>query len=181
MQDDALHAYNNRARNQTTSVIYYYGWVYSFCFFFLTGASLTYMTIENEPVMATFNWPWPAIRWPHLVAAGERPTSLYLPPKSYGCDMHQCDSSPAAACYQLKDYKSNTNKHYVITPSVFKHTMLQTDRLACSIANATNLKTEVVVQFRNHRSNTSTNKTRQEYKKKKSNKNACVLLAWKLD
>jgi hypothetical protein len=44
--------------------------------------------------------------------------------------------------------------------------MLQTDRLACSIANATNLKTEVVVQFRNHRSNTSTNKTRQEYKKK---------------
>jgi len=82
-----------------------------FVFFSLTGASLTYMTIENEPVMATFNWPWPAIRWPHLVAAGERPTSLYLPPKNYGCDMHQCDSSPAAACYQLKDYKSNTNKH----------------------------------------------------------------------
>jgi len=51
-----------------------------------------------------------------------------------------------------------------------KNTMLQTDRLACSIANATNLKTEVVVQFRNHRSNTSTNKTRQEYKKKSQTK-----------
>jgi len=110
MQDDALHAYNNRARNQTTSVIYYYGWVYSFCFFF-PHRSVPNLHDDREPVMATFNWPWPAIRWPHQVAAGERPASLYLPPKSYGCDMHQCDSSPAAACYQLKDYKSNTNKH----------------------------------------------------------------------
>ena len=31
---------------------------------------------DRESVMATFNWQWPAIRWPNLVAAGEGPTSL---------------------------------------------------------------------------------------------------------
>jgi hypothetical protein len=93
--DDALHPYNNCARNQTTSVIYYYVCVPHpslvahlipldgciFLFFFLTGASLTYMTIENLP-------------WLHLIGHGlrsgghiwsqpaERPTSLLCPQRA---------------------------------------------------------------------------------------------------
>jgi len=102
MQDNALHAYNNRERNQTTSVIYYYGWVYSFCFFFLTGASLTYMTIEN-------------LSWRHLIGHGlrsgghiwSRPANVQRP---FICPQRTTAATCTnvthhqlhAACYQLK-------------------------------------------------------------------------------
>ena len=62
---------------------------------------------------------------------------------------------------------------YSLSPSVFQKIQCYKPISVFLITNATNLKTEVVVQFRNHRSHTSTNKTCKEYEKT-SNKQQCM-------
>ena len=57
--------------------IYYYGLMFFFFVFFpYRSVVVPNLHDDRESVMATFNWQWPAIRWPNLVAAGEGPTSL---------------------------------------------------------------------------------------------------------
>jgi hypothetical protein len=105
MQDDAVHPYNNCARNQTTSARYILLRIDVFFFvFFFPYRSVVVPNLhdDRESVMATFNWQWPVIRWPNLVAAGEGPTSLCPQRATAATCTNVTHRQLHAACYQLK-------------------------------------------------------------------------------
>ena len=71
-------------------------------FVFFPHRSVPNLHDDREPVMATFNWQWPAIRWPSLVAAGEGPTSLCPQRATAATCTNVTHHQLHAACYQLK-------------------------------------------------------------------------------